>query len=515
LGATRLSRYTDATTSPERQESAVETVSDAIGGHVVGWARDMDVSASKVSPKDRPELGDWMNRPQDYDVIAWWRLDRAVRSMADMADLGRWAKEHKKRLIFAEGPGGTRLELDMGSPMSELIMMLLAFAAQMEAEAISERVTGAREYLRSVGRWSGGRVPFGFIPVPHPTEDQGWWLGLHEDSEETPGTAPIARQMVAMVLSGKSYHQVSEWMNAAHPGITPANHRRKLAGRDIDPKARWNPGMVSTWIKNPLLNGRLQFEGSAVRNADGETVKCGDALIDDGTWRRLVKVTTKKADTGAERRSDAHPLLGVLYCGSCGGRLYQGWLAPGPNRKESVRQYRCAAKTHGRKCRKPAYVVADPVDRYTEREFLARAGSVNVVEVITTPGIDHTDEIEELKADIADLAERLTGMRGAAADAVGKQLQSRSDRLERLQAAPVIPPRHEEVPTGETYAAQWARETVEGRRDMLKAAGARVVVGETYRGARDPEKRLTFALGQPDDPDDAEAAELAALVLTV
>ncbi|MEK8173389.1 recombinase family protein [Streptomyces sp. M19] len=100
-----------------------------------------------------------MKRPDEYDVIVFWRLDRAVRSMADMSNLAAWAREHDKRLIFAEGPGGGKLELDLtsGSIMAELIMLLLAFAAQMESQATAERVTGSRAALRTLGRWHGGQ----------------------------------------------------------------------------------------------------------------------------------------------------------------------------------------------------------------------------------------------------------------------------------------------------------------------------------------------------------------------
>ncbi|MEU9120888.1 recombinase family protein [Streptomyces sp. NPDC048506] len=204
------------------------------------------MSAAKVAPKDRPELGPWFDRPDEFDAIAWWRLDRAVRSMRDMAWLAGWARGNKKRLIFAEGPGGGRLELDMTSPMSELILMILAFAAQMEVQAIQERTQGASAYLRTVGRWKGGRVPFGRVPAPHPEEDEGWWLARHEK------TADIIDDMVRLVLDQKSYHVIAAWVNKEHPGLTPANHRRMVATppRDVDPAARWNPGMVSSLLSS-------------------------------------------------------------------------------------------------------------------------------------------------------------------------------------------------------------------------------------------------------------------------
>ncbi|MEV0414187.1 recombinase family protein [Streptomyces sp. NPDC050448] len=517
LGARRLSRVTDNSTSFDRQGIAIETVAKSIGGEVIDWADDPDVSAAKVAPKDRPELGKWLERPEEYDAIAWWRLDRAVRSMRDMAWLAGWARDNRKRLIFAEGPGGGRLELDMTSPMSELILMILAFAAQMEVQAIQERTQGASEYLRGVGRWSGGRIPFGRIPVPHPTEEDGWWLGKHDDSAE------IIDNMVRLVLDKKSYHAVAAWLNQKHPGKTPANHRREQAHppKPVKPEERWNPGMVSSLLRQPSLRGWGTLKGEAVRDADGEPVKIGPVLVDDVTWRRLQAEMDSRDRPESERnKSDAHPLLGILFCGTCGGKLYQGWMSPGPNRKVAKRQYRCAAKAHGRTCAKPAYVSADPVDDYVEAQFLDRFSRFELVETIVIPGIDHRPEIKELESDIENLAGQLANLRGHAATAVARQVQGRSDKLERLQAQPVVPARTEEVRTGVTYADAWrqakGRKDVEACRDMLAGVGAVVTVGQTYRGARDVTARLSFDLVTPNhvDPEqDAleDAAHQAAL----
>jgi DNA invertase Pin-like site-specific DNA recombinase len=507
LGARRLSRMTDTSTSFDRQGIAINAVTAAIGGEVIGWADDPDVSAAKVAPQDRPELGAWLRRPTEYDAIAWWRLDRAVRSMRDMAWLAGWARDHKKRLIFAEGPGGGRLELDMTSPMSELILMILAFAAQMEVQAIQERTSGASEFLRSVGRWSGGRIPFGRVPIPHPSEDEGWWLGKHDDSAE------IIEEMIGLVLDKKSYHAISAWLNEKRPGKTPANHRRALSHppKDIDPNARWNPGMVSSLLRQPALRGWGTIKGEPVRDADGEPVLIGPALVDDVTWRRLqAEMDSREAPATRQNKNDAHPLLGVLFCGSCGGKLYQGWMAPGVRRATSKRQYRCAAKAHGRACVKPAYVAAAPVDDFVEQEFLARFGRMELVEIVTIPGVDHRPEIDELTADIDTLAGQLANLRGPAAAAVARQIQGRSDKLERLQAQPIVPARSEEVRTGVTYATAWeqakASGAVEERRSMLTTLGVRVEVGETYRGARDVAKRLSFSLVTPDHIDLAQDA---------
>jgi DNA invertase Pin-like site-specific DNA recombinase len=165
LAGVRLSRVTDESTSPERQLAAVHRWAKSQGHDVVGQAVDLDVSAYKVAPWQRPEIGDWLaNRTAEFDVIAWARPDRAVRRMADMAKLGEWAKDYRKALAFCSGPGGA-LVLDMASgPVSELIAMVLAFAAQLEAQSIKERTLDSRAALRALRRYAGGWTPFGYRP---------------------------------------------------------------------------------------------------------------------------------------------------------------------------------------------------------------------------------------------------------------------------------------------------------------------------------------------------------------
>ncbi|MGW6741819.1 recombinase family protein [Streptomyces sp. NPDC055025] len=106
-------------------------------GEHVREAIDLGVSASEVSPFDRPQLGMWLARPDDFDALVWWRSDRAIRSMAHMHELAKWAREHRKMLVFAEGIGGGRPVLDFRNPMDpmgELHMLMLGFCSGRVAE---------------------------------------------------------------------------------------------------------------------------------------------------------------------------------------------------------------------------------------------------------------------------------------------------------------------------------------------------------------------------------------------
>jgi hypothetical protein len=344
------------------------------------------------------------------------------------------------------------------------------------------------------------------MPVPHPVERDGYWLAKHDE------TADLISGMIELTLNKRSFHAVAAWLNAEHPAATPANHRRTLRGDEIDAAARWNPGMVAHLLRQPGLRGFKVVRGEIIRDDTGEPVLCGEPLISDQVWYRLQAEIDSRA-VNPVQRSDAHPLLGVLYCGTCEGRMYQGWLAPGPNRKERVRQYRCAARAHGRECAKPAYVVAAGVDVYAEREFLTAFGRWPVVEEITYPGIDHTAEIAELESVVAELGSRIAELRGSAATVLLGQLQGRADRLDRLRQEPAREPRTEFRPTGSTYAELWASAGAQGRLAMMLDAGFRIDVGQTTRGARNVEKRLSARAGGFSDPVaaalDAVARELS------
>ncbi|MER7575280.1 recombinase family protein [Streptomyces sp. NPDC126514] len=326
VGAVRLSKYTDQSTSPEVQTDFIYEAAGAIGGELVGWANDTDISALKTTPWEREQLLYWLDRPEEWDVLIWQRMDRAVRSMADMADLGRYAKKHGKRLIFASGPGGGRLELDFSSPMSELIMLILAFAAQLEGQTIMERNKGAAAHLQSLGRWAGGIIPYGTIPVrkTFPDGNEGWWLGRDVDM-----TWSYVMSMVELALQGKGYAAIRDYLNAENI-ITPKNHRARLASppRKPDRESRWSDTTVRDILRSQTLRGfQVKEDGSVVRDAEGNPVRAGEEQVDDDTWFRLQAKLDELAHpfASATRRKDGHPLLGVLLCEECTENAYHVW----------------------------------------------------------------------------------------------------------------------------------------------------------------------------------------------
>src|SRR5690242_21124047 len=163
----RLSRVTDATTSPERQVAACNDLCRQRGYEVVGIAQDLDVSAGKTTPFDRPQLGKWLADPSRYDVIVFFRVDRIVRRLFDLADLIRWSRLHAVTLVSA-----TESHFDLSTDFGDIIALLVAKVAEMELEAISERNASAFRHNFSSGKYRGGIPPWGYLPERN---DDGEW----------------------------------------------------------------------------------------------------------------------------------------------------------------------------------------------------------------------------------------------------------------------------------------------------------------------------------------------------
>lgn len=483
LSAIRLSVKTDETTSPGRQRAANGTEIARRGAVIVGEAEDMDVSATRTTPFERPELGEWLKRPDAYDMIVWWRMDRAVRSMSDMAALGQWAKKHGKLLVFAEGPGGAPLELDMRSqsPVSELIIMLLAFAAQMEAAAIRERVTGAMAALRAQGRYGGGLVPYGYKKVPNPDGD-GWKLAPDADAVVT------LERIIRNVLEGKSLTAIGVELNQAEIPV-PRDYQAQLNGRATGGKRhgraierfRWTAGTLSKVLRAQALMGYRLHKGKPVHDTDGNPILIGEPVLTREEFDTLQeKLAERTNHTNRTRSGSKALLLQVAHCEGCHGRMYRA-----PRKGFPPGDYVCRATARGEICDSPAGIRADWLDAYVAREFLALVGPARLTRTIEHKGYDPGPELRgierELRALYAD--------KDARKSKTGRMIwQEEVDALERraavLESTPRTEARTEVIETGETFAQRWqSLEPVRPKAEEDPEDPASVRTWGTYRVA--------------------------------
>ncbi|WP_235660627.1 recombinase family protein [Mycobacteroides abscessus] len=198
LIVTRLSRATEAATSPERQMEICQGLCDDRGYEVVGHAEDLDVSGS-VDPFDRkrrPNIARWpANEAEPFDVIVVYRVDRLTRSLRHLQKLVHWAEDNGKLVVSATEP-----HFNMTTPFAPVLIALIGTVAEMEPEAIRERNSSAARHNIRAGRWRGGQPPWGYVS----SNASGEWRLV-----PCPEQVELINEVVARVLSGEPLQRVA------------------------------------------------------------------------------------------------------------------------------------------------------------------------------------------------------------------------------------------------------------------------------------------------------------------
>lgn len=127
------------------QRSSIERAAEARGDHLA------ELYAEKRSGKTlaRPELDRLRSDARAGKVrrLYVYRLDRLARSgIRDTLEVVAELRSHGCQIVtVADG-------FDLDGPAAEIILAVMAWAAQMERLAINERISAARERLASEGR---------------------------------------------------------------------------------------------------------------------------------------------------------------------------------------------------------------------------------------------------------------------------------------------------------------------------------------------------------------------------
>ncbi|MFH9735080.1 recombinase family protein [Streptomyces sp. NPDC017260] len=503
LSVLRLSVLTDETTSPERQRGANEDAARALGIDLADReAVDLGVSASKTTPFERPELGSWLERPDDWDALVCWRFDRLVRSMADVFALAEWAKAHRKMIVFAEGPGG-RLVLDFRNPLdpiTHLLVMVFAFAAEMEAQAIRERVNGAQAAMRTMElRWRGARPPYGYMPKE--LESGGWTL------VQDPKAVKVIERIMRDLFSGKTASAVSTDLNTE--GVpSPRDHwsirqGRKTGGKTGATKGKnvsrekfsWRPAMLSRLMRSHALLGWKTHDGNPVRDSNGAPVmSTTEPILTREEYDAIGALLDSRKTKQTPRKDSKALLLGIIFCTSCGGRVYAD-LQKGT--------YKCGYSSRGQQCERPVNVRIGWAENRVESKFLAAVGGLHVTEVKEIAGYDPAPEIAATLAEFEEHQKQEGRQRSSAArEAWQRRADGLDARLAELESREKVEPTREVVVTNRTYADVWATADVTARREMLTEAGARFMVNRLQ--PKKPEHRSRFTISETFHADAAD-----------
>lgn len=459
LGAVRLSRTTDETTSPERQKQRIHYWAGGNDARVVQITEDLDVSGA-VSPFDRPGLGEWLTdeRASEWDVLVSWKLDRISRSAEDTLRLLKWCEKHGKRIVCVDDG------IDSETQMGKVWIQLAAIFAEVERNTIKERALASREQLRVSGRWHGEAVPYGYIPEQIPTG--GWRLVID------PSAQGHVHNIVSAVLAGKSIQSIAEGLTE-HGVLSPRDHFRNARGLQVK-GAKWNPQTLFKMMESRALLGAVSHEGSPVLDPEGNQISKADPLISLETWQRLQSaLKERRIGKVHNRTSDASPLLGVIACKECQANMHH--RAQVVNGKR-YRYYYCPAK-HGKS------VKADEFEDAFELTFLNLLGTEEVMRREYVAAEDHTVELMDAKATLDSLmASMMSAQSQTVRDALSRQIGSVDHKISHLESLPQREAEWRMVPTDKTYAQEWESSDQEARRQLLINSGIRALTINLGKG---------------------------------
>ncbi|UHJ77432.1 recombinase family protein [Mycobacteroides abscessus subsp. abscessus] len=455
----RLSRVTDATTSPERQREACLELCRQRGYEVVGTAEDLDVSGA-VDPfkrEHRPGLAPWLHGEREpFDVIVAYRVDRLTRSIRHLQTLVSWAQDNGKLIVSATEP-----HFDMTSTFAAIIIALMGTVAQMELEAISERNRSAAQHNMREGKYRGGPPPWGY----RPEKIDGDWRFVQDDEQ-----VAVINEVVRRVLDGEPLRQVAADLTD-RAVLTPRDRVNQLKGREIKGYS-WHSAKLREMLTSKSLLGHAVTASGSIRNDDGSPVIRATPILERDVFEQVQVELAGRENRKEPTKRSSSLLLRVLYCGVCCKPAYK--LKGGKGRQD---RYRCASAQYKSTCGNGMLLVADANEVLTDA-VMFELGDKYRRDRVWDAGSDHSAELSDIDDTLADLTDQL----GTGAFRKGTRQRERLDariadlaeRQAQLAAQATRPAGWTWVPTKELFRDWWGSQTIEQQNLWLRQMEVRM-----------------------------------------
>ncbi|CAM5439278.1 hypothetical protein SAVIM338S_02608 [Streptomyces avidinii] len=326
LLSVRLSVLTDTTTSPVRQELDLRLLARERGYRVVGVARDLNVSATKVPPWRRPQLGPWLrDRAPEFDVLIFWKMDRLVRRVADLTTMITWCLKYGKNLISKHDP------IDLTTEAGKTLAELISSVAEIEAANTATRVSSLWSYTKTQSVWLVGKPAYGYTT----TRDADGRSVLTID-EEAKRVLHWCRDRILRGASARRLAGVLVRAGACGPGLTAATLLRRLR----------NPALVGYRVEEDKKGGVRRSK--LVCAGDGRPIRVAEEIFTAEQFQELQAALDGRGKRQPARRATGGTsFLGVLVCADCGTNMLAHKTKSGTRNYEYLRCRACRGGGQG------------------------------------------------------------------------------------------------------------------------------------------------------------------------
>lgn len=480
----RLSRTTDESTSIERQEVDGRAYAGRrwFGVPIVVYTDD-GVSGA-VPFAERTGGAKLVSEWQRGDVLLAVALDRVTRSLFGFADIVRDSERAGVALVTVNG------QFDLGTPAGKLQASILAVVAEWERENVRARVLNARRHLHKVGRWPGGRVPYGLKAAPHPD-------GIGKTLVRDDVAARVIKHIVAEVADGIAPTTLARTLQTEGipcPRVHTSTRR--------EPKtAAWSERSIRLILDAPHVVGHQidPIMGRLLRDDEGMPLAVWPPIVSEedlAAARAMLKPATPRAAPAGR-----HWLYGVATCGECNGNMKRS--NGGKNQPDTV-VFRCKGPLSA--SHPSVSVRADMLSEFVRARVRAMLGPARIGERVYHAGATAGADIERLREFLTELEDdRKAGMyrTAEALERFRRQYADTAQRIEELEAAPQQAEGWTYALSESPFSATWDSLTDDQRGAWLREAGAKVTVN------RPAVKRTRVPLSERASIDLGELNEIA------
>ncbi|MFF8898108.1 recombinase family protein [Streptomyces lydicus] len=470
-----MSRKSDATWSPERQRDNVLAAVANVGGHVIAWADDWEVSGA-TDPVSRPQLGPWLrNERGPYDGVAGAAVDRLGRSLVDCLNTGYRMRDEGKLLVTYghDGPW------DLSDPVDENRFTMEAWGAQMELRATQGRNRDETVKARDQGR-KRGKHAYGYryvrlhpkANIDHVALDRG--EEMPPEIRERENATEVMRNVAQRILADET-DELTEYTEAARltrAGIlSPADHERVMSGKPAR-GTPWDGAALRKMLVSEAALGYLMHKGRPVVDDKGMPVRVAPPLWNLATHEALKRKFAPKKPHQKRAQSGTHLLSGSAECGVCGYRLY---------RTGDPVAMTCKSRWKGlTDCQPSPTIHVSILEEHVTNWFLESFGDHMFMETVYDPGNGAEEALNEVLTARTRLRDdRAAGLYDDEDDAewYRERYSELSAEIKRLRAVPIRPAGMITRPTGETVESKWRSAADDGeRRELLHQFGVTVKV---------------------------------------
>ncbi|MEU9942301.1 recombinase family protein [Streptomyces lavendulae] len=291
----RLSVLTEDTTSPVRQELDLRLLAREKGYRVVGVASDLNVSATKVPPWKRKELGEWLNnRAPEFDALLFWKLDRFIRRMTDLSTVIEWCERYGKNLVSKNDA------IDLSTTVGRIMVTLIGGIAEIEAANTSTRVTSLWDYARTQDSWLVGKPTYGYVTMK---ADGKPALAIEPNAHKA---LHWARRMALRGVSARRMALCLVRSGLMSAGLTTSTLLRRLR----------NPALMGYRVEEDKQGGKRRSR--LVLGNDGKPIRVGPPIFTEEEFETLQAALDRRGKNQPTRQTGgATQFLGVLICADC------------------------------------------------------------------------------------------------------------------------------------------------------------------------------------------------------